>query len=229
MSERIALSNESMETVSSVRLYTRLWSIASVFHRWIAVAALRASGRSAGRMLDLASGPGLLPISFARRASDWEATGLDISAPMIAEARRRIDAAGLADRVTIVEGSVLAMPFDDASFDLVTMTNGLHMIDDIDTLFGEVERVLVPGGVFYCQAFVRDAPALVRLGAWIQSGMLKLIGSKLEGMYWVLEASYTLDEVRRSVARRPALEGEVRRRNGAFMIVELRKRIDQGP
>ena len=94
---------------------------------------------SGARLLDVATGPGF--IAAAASALGASVTGLDFSAAMIAEARRR-----QAPAITFREGDAEALPFEDASFDAVVMNFGLLHLARPDTALAEARRVLRPGG-----------------------------------------------------------------------------------
>jgi tRNA (cmo5U34)-methyltransferase len=99
-----------------------------------------------GRVLDLGSGSGVFLEHLASRRPDVTITGLDLSAPMRATASARIARAGLADRVTLREADVTAIPEDvlEQRVDLVTCLNLLHQLPDEETLtraLGQVARV----------------------------------------------------------------------------------------
>jgi demethylmenaquinone methyltransferase/2-methoxy-6-polyprenyl-1,4-benzoquinol methylase len=61
---------------------------------------------------------------------------------MLAEARRRFG-----DAVELVEASAEALPFDDASFDHLTVTYLLRYVEDPEATMAELARVVRPGGV----------------------------------------------------------------------------------
>lgn len=220
--ERKALDNASMERQRSARLYTVVWSAGGAFHRWFAARAIAAAGVPR-TILDVACGPGFVPVALARRAPGASVAGLDISPFMLEEARGRVDSAGLADRVEIVEGSAYDMPFPDAEFDLVTMSNALHMFDDVPRLFSEVARVLKPGGVFFAQAFARDAALPMRAFGWANTRLFQLMRSGLEGLGLVFKASLTAQEVEAVLSEQSLLEGKVRKQWGYLLMMELRK------
>lgn len=48
----------------------------------------------------------------------------------------------------VLEGNVQSLPFDDNSFDIVTAFETIYFWPDIEKCFGEVKRVLKPGGIF---------------------------------------------------------------------------------
>lgn len=100
---------------------------------------LDAVGVSQGtRLLDVASGPGFIAGAAASRGA--AIVGLDFSAAMVAEARRR------QPELTFREGDAQALPFDDASFDAVVMNFGLLHLARPDAALAEAHRVLRAGG-----------------------------------------------------------------------------------
>jgi demethylmenaquinone methyltransferase/2-methoxy-6-polyprenyl-1,4-benzoquinol methylase len=105
--------------------------------RWRRLAA--ASVVQAGdHVLDAACGTGDLAI--AAREAGAQVTGLDFSGRMLERARRKSDA------IEWVQGDVLALPFDDASFDAATIGFGIRNVEDLDAGLSELARVVRPGG-----------------------------------------------------------------------------------
>lgn len=90
------------------------------------------------RLLDVASGPGFIAGAAAARGA--AVVGLDFSAAMIAEARRRLPA------LTFREGDAEALPFDAERFDAVVMNFGLLHLARPDAALAEAHRVLRAGG-----------------------------------------------------------------------------------
>ncbi|RME25239.1 MAG: ubiquinone/menaquinone biosynthesis methyltransferase, partial [Candidatus Zixiibacteriota bacterium] len=72
--------------------------------------------------------------------------GLDLAEKMLALGRDKIKAAGLTDRLTLQHGSAEAIPFDDNSFDAVSITFGIRNVTDVTRTLAEMYRVLKPGG-----------------------------------------------------------------------------------
>lgn len=106
-------------------------------------------------VLEIGPGPGHLGMQLLTAVPDLRWTGLDIDPAMLQAAHTRLAKKGLADRVTLVEGDVAAMPFEDATFDLVVSSLSAHHWPDTEAGFREVRRVLRPGGA----ALVYDLPA----------------------------------------------------------------------
>lgn len=98
-----------------------------------------------GRCLDLGAGPGLLGLAMAR-ITDLDVTLLDIDPNMLAFAVENITGSGLDSRVRVLEGDVHQIPFPDDSVDLVISRGSVFFWKDPARAFGEVWRVLVPGG-----------------------------------------------------------------------------------
>lgn len=108
---------------------------------WYRRRVLRLHGLLAGhKVLDIAVGTGLL----AREAKavlggSGLVVGLDASFGMLAQARLSLN-------LPLVQGKAEALPFADASFDMVTMGYALRHIADFASAFAEFRRVLKPGG-----------------------------------------------------------------------------------
>ena len=83
---------------------------------------------------------------------------------MLVEGRRRVDAAGLGDRIELVQGEAERLPFDDASFDGLTFTYLLRYVNDPQATLGELARVVRPGGTIAMLEF--GLPRGVSLAAW---------------------------------------------------------------
>jgi demethylmenaquinone methyltransferase/2-methoxy-6-polyprenyl-1,4-benzoquinol methylase len=91
------------------------------------------------RVLDACCGTGDLAIA-ARRHGAAEVVGLDFSAQMLERARRK------APEIEWLQGDVLALPFEDASFDSATVGFGIRNVDDLEAGVRELRRVLRSGG-----------------------------------------------------------------------------------
>jgi SAM-dependent methyltransferase len=122
-------------------------------YEWIAGHA-----RPGDRALDLACGDGML-MDLLRRHGVSEVTGVDMSEGELAAARAR-----LGGDAPLVQARAQALPFEDASFDLVTCHMALMLMDPVEQALSEVRRVLRPGGRF--AAVVGLARAGGRENAW---------------------------------------------------------------
>jgi SAM-dependent methyltransferase len=94
------------------------------------------------RLLDVACGSGQLALWAARDGVD--VTGVDIAANLVRRAKARAKAEGL--KVRFVEGDAEALPFEDASFDVVTSLIGAMFAPRPELVAQELLRVCSPGG-----------------------------------------------------------------------------------
>jgi ubiquinone/menaquinone biosynthesis C-methylase UbiE len=95
------------------------------------------------RLLDIACGPGSLTLELAPHVAS--ATGLDITAAMLEQARAAQAQKGLAN-VDWVEGDAASLPFADGAFSLVTCSAAFHHFEQPAAILGEMMRVCLPGG-----------------------------------------------------------------------------------
>jgi demethylmenaquinone methyltransferase / 2-methoxy-6-polyprenyl-1,4-benzoquinol methylase len=115
-------------------------------------------------VLDVATGTGAVAIRLAL-SKGCDVVGLDQSPGMLAEARRRGDAAGLGGQIRLVEGSAEALPFGEAEFDALTFTYLLRYVDDPAAVLRGLARVVRPGGTVASLEF-GIPPGLLPRAAW---------------------------------------------------------------
>jgi demethylmenaquinone methyltransferase/2-methoxy-6-polyprenyl-1,4-benzoquinol methylase len=131
-----------------------------------------AEPRAGVRVLDLATGTG--DIAFAMAARGARVVGLDITPRMIELARAKQGRGG--DAPGFLVGDMLALPFPDASFDIVTTGYGLRNVPSLTTAIEEISRVLKPGGQLLSLDFNRPSNAAIRA---VYLAYLTVVGSTL--------------------------------------------------
>ncbi len=94
----------------------------------------------------MAGGTGDIAFRFLKRAPGAEAVVLDMTEAMLVEGKGRAEAGALADRLDWVTGDAMALPFEDASFDVYTISFGIRNVTRIEDALAESFRVLRPGG-----------------------------------------------------------------------------------
>ena len=97
-------------------------------------------------LLDVAGGTGDIAFRFLKRASGANATVLDLTESMLAEGRKRAENVGISGQLEWVVGDAMALPFEDDSFDVYTISFGIRNVTDPQKALSEAYRVLKPGG-----------------------------------------------------------------------------------
>ena len=120
--------------------------------RWRRFLVSRIAAGPDDEVLDVATGTAAVAIELARR-SGCRVVGLDQSPEMLAAGRQRVEAAGLGDRIRLVDGSADQLPFADSSFDALTFTYLLRYVDDPEATLPELARVVRPGGTLAALEF----------------------------------------------------------------------------
>ena len=138
--------------------------------RWKRKLIRLADLQPADRVLDLATGTG--DLLFAAVPPAAFGVGLDVTHRMLQLARqRRTD-----PRTPVVTADMLALPFPDSRFTVVTTGYGLRNVPDLDQALREIHRVLTPGGRLLSLDFNRPGNPLVR---GVYHAYLTLVGSLL--------------------------------------------------
>ncbi len=165
--------------------YDRLGALLSLGQdrRWRRATVEKIPRNPGGRVLDVATGPG--GVAFAlRRHTGSSVVGLDLTWPMLAEARRNIARRG-EERVALVQGSGDTLPFADGVFDAVTFTYLLRYVPDPEGTVAELARVVRPGGVMASLEFHLPDSAVWRALWWCYTrGVLPVAGWMTGGREW---------------------------------------------
>lgn len=99
-----------------------------------------------GRALDLATGTADLAIRIARTHPGVQVVGLDPSTGMLEVGRKKVARLAENDRIELVVGDAQSLPFEDASFDGITIAFGIRNVPDRVAALREMARVVRPGG-----------------------------------------------------------------------------------
>lgn len=98
-------------------------------------------------VLDIATGTGDLAISLAKTSAE-EIIGLDISPGMLDVGRQKITQKKLDSKIKMIVGDSENLPFDNDSFDAITVAFGVRNFENLEKGLAEILRVLKPNGVF---------------------------------------------------------------------------------
>ena len=126
--------------------------------RWKRRLADAAEPLAGTRALDLACGTGDIAFELVRRGAT--VIGLDITPPMIELALRKARARRA--RGEFIVGDMMALPFADSQFDVITTGYGFRNVPELEGAVREALRVLRPGGLLLSLDFNKPANFLVR-------------------------------------------------------------------
>jgi demethylmenaquinone methyltransferase / 2-methoxy-6-polyprenyl-1,4-benzoquinol methylase len=194
------------------RRYDRLSALLSLGQdpRWRREMVARIQAGSDDRVLDVATGTGLVARALVERYG-CRVVGIDQSADMLSGARRALGARPeVASRVELRQGEAESLPFADAEFDHLTFTYLVRYVDDPAATLRELARVVRPGGRIAALDFgLPDPPvwrplwrlytrlALPVAGRafgreWYEVG--RFLGPSIEGLYerWPLDRQVEL-------------------------------------
>jgi len=108
-----------------------------------------------GRMLDIGTGPGHIPLLVCERIPGCRVAGVDLARHMLAHAERRRLASPHAARIEYRLADAKGLDFPDALFDAVFSNTILHHIPDPRPFLAEARRVLAPGGALLIRDLFR--------------------------------------------------------------------------
>lgn len=103
--------------------------------------------RQPDTILDIATGTGDLAINLAKTSAS-KIIGFDISPGMLEVGKKKITHKQLDHKIEMVLGDSEKMPFDDNSFDAITVAFGIRNFENLEQGLSEILRVLKPNGVF---------------------------------------------------------------------------------
>ena len=160
---RVLETNEGIQDALDVEVFNR-FAQGMRDKGWNNVDTIIAAGSCVGDVLEIGPGPGYVGLEWLKACPEGKLTALEISPEMIAMATRNAEAYGFSARVQYVEGNALKMPFAEHSFDAVFSNGSLHEWEDPARVFGQIARVLKPGGRFCVADMRRDVnPLLARM------------------------------------------------------------------
>lgn len=167
--------------------------------RWRKAAVARVQAVPEDRVLDVATGTGMVADALVHRYG-CRVVGLDQSPEMLAEAEARVRSNPLLEsQIELVQGEAESLPFADREFDHLTFTYLLRYVDDPAATLRELARVIKPGGRIASVEFMvppnpaaralwhlyarLGLPALGRLISrdWYEVG--RFLGPSISGLY----------------------------------------------
>ncbi len=135
-----------------------------------------------GRVADIATGTADVALAFAQACPDCRVSGIDFVSEMLARGREKVERAGLSDRIELVLGDALSLPWADASFDAASIAFGLRNLNDFEGGIREMARVVRPGGRVVILEFSPPPATLFGRGyRWYLKHVMPALGGRISG------------------------------------------------
>src|SRR6267378_213774 len=113
--------------------------------RWRRFLVSRIDAAPIDTVLDVATGTAAVARELVRQ-KDCFVVGIDQSAEMLEEGRRRVALEAATRKIRLQQGDARSLPFEDGQFDALTFTYLLRYVDDPPSTLRELARVVKPGG-----------------------------------------------------------------------------------
>ncbi|MDE3184923.1 MAG: bifunctional demethylmenaquinone methyltransferase/2-methoxy-6-polyprenyl-1,4-benzoquinol methylase UbiE [Bacteroidota bacterium] len=113
-------------------------------------------------ILDVATGTGDFALTCYEILKPEKITGIDISEGMLDIGRKKIEKAGLEQKIELLNGDSEAILFDDNTFDAVTVAFGVRNFENLEKGLDEIKRVLKPGGKLIILEFTKPSLPVIK-------------------------------------------------------------------
>ena len=139
--------------------------------------------RRGHKVLDIAGGTGDLTRKFARMVGqEGKVVLADINDSMLKVGRDKLLNSGVTGNVEYVQANAECLPFDDNTFDVITIAFGLRNVTDQNAALASMLRVLKPGGKLMILEFSKtDNPALTKMYDFYSFNILPQMGKVIAG------------------------------------------------
>lgn len=114
---------------------------------WRAKAVKMIKNFKTEKILDIATGTGDLAILLTKKLSPKKLIGIDLSEQMLEIGRKKVAQAGLDNIITLEQADCMNLPFENNTFDCITVAYGVRNFEHLEQGYREMNRVIKPGGV----------------------------------------------------------------------------------
>lgn len=200
---------------------------------WRRYAIRRARIQPGMKVFDACCGTAELTLEIAKSVGPaGQVTGLDFSEEMLAVGQKKVEASDVKPRVRLVQGNAMDLPFEDNSFDAVTVGWGLRNVPDMDRTLKEMLRVLKPGGWAVSIDMAKPTAPVFKQAYWLYFDWLVPLMGKItagrKSAYQYLNDSSRAFDSQQQLTQRFARNGFIHTRfhnlmGGVVAVVEGQK------
>jgi ubiquinone/menaquinone biosynthesis C-methylase UbiE len=151
-------------------------------------------GPETGLILDAGTGTARIPILIAQRRSQWQITGIDLSANMLFIGNQNVEQAGLEQKFKLEQIDSKQLPYPDATFDMVISNSIVHHLTNPLLFFQEIQRLLKPQGGIFLRDLTRPSSE-TELNSLVEQYARDCNEHQKKLFRDSLNAAYTLDEI----------------------------------
>ena len=191
-----------------------------LYRQWCGALAKAIPKAADLKILDLASGTGLIPLAIHKehRSDQYSYTCVDLSEEMLSIFEDKLRGHALEDQVQLVREDATKLSLTNDSYDVVTMACGIRNVGDTSKGLSEILRVLRPGGAVY---FLEPAIPKSRLLRSIFLAYFRYVVPAVAGIFSTADAYRYFNQ---SVETFPHGEGFVKMiEEAGFVRCEMRK------
>ncbi len=116
--------------------------------KWRKEVVKQVASKNPESILDIATGTGDLALQFAEKTSASRIVGLDLSEGMLREARKKVEGTNISENVEFIQGDSEALPFENNTFDVISVSFGIRNFENLEKGLSEILRVLKQNGLF---------------------------------------------------------------------------------
>lgn len=133
------------------------------------------------KILDIATGTGDVIISIAKKYKNIDCTGFDCSQNMLDIAKNKSNNQDL-DKIKYIHGFAENLPFEDNSFDIITISFGIRNFNNNEIALKEIKRILKPNGKLAILEFCRPKSSIFQtIFSFYFNKIIPIIGKVLTG------------------------------------------------
>ena len=107
------------------------------------------------KILDAGTGTARIPILMCQRRPQYLFTAVDLAKSMLTVGQQNVEAAGLAQRIRLEQVDSKRMAYPNLEFDMLISNSLVHHLPDPASFFGEVKRLVRPGGAILIRDLIR--------------------------------------------------------------------------
>ena len=153
------------------------------------------------KVLDIGTGTARIPILMCQQRSQYLITGIDLAQSMLIIGQRNVADAKLTQRIKLERVDSKRMPYPDLEFDMLVSNSLVHHLPDPLSFFGEVKRLVKPGGAMLIRDLIRPEndkivnELVASIGADYDPHQQQLFHDSLKAAFMLVEIQELIDRV----------------------------------